>query len=101
MFFKSREQILQLYGQRLKHYRLQQNKTQAELTALSGVPLGTLRRIERVGQGSMEDYLAMLQALGLVEMMENLIPEPAVRPKALFKQNAPRVRARKAKGNAQ
>ena len=95
MYFKTREQQLQVYGQRIQRYRLQQNLTQVDLSKRSGVSLSTLRRIEQQGLGSMVDYLSILQALGLRQLLENLIPEPPISPKALFKQKTPRQRASK------
>lgn len=47
---------------RLARQRL--NWTQPMLAAKSGVPVATLSRLEREGQGGLESFLRVLQALG-------------------------------------
>ncbi|MGH8078136.1 MAG: helix-turn-helix domain-containing protein [Lysobacter sp.] len=80
-------------GARIAQHRLRQDTTQRALAEASGVPLSTLRRIERTGLGSMEDYVAIMQALGLVDALDQFLPEPLPSPKLLHAAQG-RVRKR-------
>lgn len=89
---KSRSQILASMGARLAAHRLRQNLTQKQLAAQAGVAYSTLRRIERTGEGQMADYVALLQALGMVDHTALFLPEPEPSPKALFEAQGKRRR---------
>ena len=64
---KSIGKILQMLGERITEERLSQNITQHDLASRSGVAYSTLRKIESSGEGSMSNYVALLQALKLVD----------------------------------
>ena len=48
--------------------------TQTELAARSGVPLGTLKRFERMGEVSFAKLLALADALDALEGFHSLFP---------------------------
>jgi transcriptional regulator with XRE-family HTH domain len=53
--------------------------TQADLAARSGVPLGTLKRFERLGEISLSSLLALAEALDALEGFHALFPLPEAR----------------------
>jgi putative transcriptional regulator len=78
--------------------RLSQNITQRDLALRSGVAYSTLRKIERSGEGAMGDYVALLQALRLVEQIDQFLPPRQFDPELVHKmQGHERQRARRRK----
>lgn len=53
--------------------------TQVDLAARSGVPLGTLKRFERLGEVSLSALLAIAEALDALEGFHSLFPMPEAR----------------------
>lgn len=64
-------------GQSLRRHRIAANTTQTALAERSGVSLATLKRIESLGKGSLEDVMLIAWALGLDNSFVGFIPEPA------------------------
>ncbi len=88
-------------GQRLRALRIRHDLEQVELAARAGVAVRTLRALE-LGQGSsVETLLRVLKALEALQGLEHLVPQPTVSPLALLKQEAPRQRVRRSKGENQ
>lgn len=70
--------------------------TQLELSRRSGIGLTPLKRFESTGGITLNNFIAILRALGLIERLSNLVPEPDTpSPMELLKasQVAQRVRA--------
>lgn len=65
-------EILQTLGQRIRAQRLAQGLTQSELAQMAGLSLGALRKLESTGQSSLETLIRVVQALGLVQELEDL-----------------------------
>lgn len=65
-------EILQTLGQRLRTQRLIQGLPQRELAQMAGLSLGALRKLESSGQCSLDTLVRVVQALGLVDELENL-----------------------------
>jgi transcriptional regulator with XRE-family HTH domain len=59
--------------------RIALNITQADLAVRSGVPLGTLKRFERMGEVSLSSLLAIAEALDALEGFHALFPMPEAR----------------------
>lgn len=75
--------------------RLALNMTQTELAARSGVPLGTLKRFERMGEVSLSTLLAIADALDALEGFYGLFPMPEARTlEDVERQSSGPVRAR-------
>ncbi len=74
--------------------------TQAELAARSGVGLTPLKRFEKTGGITLNNLVALLRALDLLDGLEDLIPKPETPgPLALLQADraqAPRRRAPRA-----
>lgn len=65
-------EILSTLGARLRAQRLAQALRQRDLAQMAGLSLGALRKLEHDGQCSLETLIRVVQALGLVEELENL-----------------------------
>lgn len=68
----SADEVLQTLGQRLRIQRLAQGLPQRELAQMAGLSLGALRKLESSGQSSLETMIRVVQALGLVDELEDL-----------------------------
>lgn len=94
------EAVLKLIGARLAGLRLAHNLTQQQLAEQAGLGLRTVQRLELgVAATQLSGFVRVCRALGLVEHLETLIPEPAVSPMAQLKiqgRKRRRATARKA-----
>lgn len=93
MAIKSKSAVLVMLGERLRDHRLSQNLSQKMLSDRSGVAYSTLRKIESTGKGAMDDYVAVLMSLGLVDQLDQFLPVPQTNPELVFKANS-KVRQR-------
>jgi len=95
------EALLKLVGERLAGLRLERNLTQGQLAQQAGLGLRTVQRLE-LGAAAirLSGFIRVCRALGLVENLEMLIPEPTVSPMAQLKQQG-RTRQRASGGKAQ
>jgi transcriptional regulator with XRE-family HTH domain len=84
---------LQELGERLARLRLNRNQTQAALAREAGVSLRTVVRMEQGESVQLTNLLRVLRALGLLENLEVLIPEPAESPLQQLKRQG-RIRRR-------
>jgi len=76
LIISTTNEILHALGQRLRAQRLIQGVAQHELAQMAGLSLGALRTLESSGRCSLETWVRVVQALGLVDEMERLfIPE--------------------------
>ena len=67
-------------GTRLKNIRISQNLTQAELADKSGVALKTITRAEQGENIALDKILNLLRALNLLANINQLLPEPDIKP---------------------
>ena len=78
--------------------------TQAELASRSGVGLTPLKRFEKTGGITLNNLVALLRALGLLDRLTGLIPKPATpSPLELLKADrsaGPRERAPRTRRNS-
>lgn len=72
--------------------RIALSLTQADLAARSGVPLGTLKRFERMGEVSLSTLLALAEALDALEAFDGLFPPVEARTLAEVERQAERPR---------
>jgi transcriptional regulator with XRE-family HTH domain len=91
----SANEISQEFGKRFRSHRLAQSLQQSELAARAGVSERALRNFERSGRGSVDLFMRVAIALGLVESMSNLFElKPrsikTMEQAALKRQRAPR-----------
>ncbi len=77
--------VLAEIGRRLRRERLNRNITRAELAELSGVSTSTIQHAESGVNFSMETLIRLLRALGLLDRIDALLPEPGPSPIELAK----------------
>ncbi|WP_112309200.1 helix-turn-helix domain-containing protein [Pseudogemmobacter bohemicus] len=65
--------------QAARNRRIALGLTQADLAGRSGVPLGSLKRFERLGEVSLSALLAIAEALDAFEGFRALFPLPEAR----------------------
>lgn len=72
--------ILIKMGNRLRDIRIRQNMTQSELAVQSGVNIQTVANIEKGKSVSILMFISVIRELGLLEHLEQFIPEVKVSP---------------------
>lgn len=90
--------ILQELSRRFRELRLKKNIQQKELSGLSGVAIGTIRRFENGETVSTENLIKIMRGLGVLENLEQLIPTEPISPILMKKlHNKKRMRASSSK----
>lgn len=80
-------------GERLKQARLNRNVTQEQVAQQIGVSRRTVINAEK-GQVTLENFVAILQVLGLAGQLDSFLPAQPISPVQLMKlQGAKRQRA--------
>ncbi len=79
------EAVLSELGSRLERTRLERNLTQRELAAEAGVERKAVQRIEAGESVKLTSFIRVLRALGLLDTLDQLVPEPAPSPIELLK----------------
>lgn len=88
--------ILVKIGSRIKETRIRQSKTQVELATAAGVTPLTVANIEKGKSVSTLILISVLRELGLLDNLENLVPEAKISPLQLKKlQGKKRYRVRR------
>lgn len=67
-------------GERVRRERLNQNRTQIELAASSGVGLNVIKRLEGGNGCTLTSLVRILRALEALEQIDNFLPEPGISP---------------------
>jgi transcriptional regulator with XRE-family HTH domain len=89
------EAVLSELGARLARTRLEQNRSQEQVAAAAGISKRTLERIEAGASVQVPGLLRVLRALGLLERLDGLVPEPLPSPiDQLKREGRRRQRAR-------
>ncbi|WP_417261768.1 helix-turn-helix domain-containing protein [Celeribacter sp.] len=81
-------------GERLARFRLSRNLRQVDLAEQSGISRGAIVRIEAGEGGTIDSLLRILQALGLEDRVEMLLPDARLSPLDPRSEIGPRQRAR-------
>lgn len=85
--------VLAELGERLARYRLNANRSQAEVAREAGVSRRTLSKLENGHVIDSRSLVRLLRALGLLGELERLVPAPRPSPVALAETRG-RVRER-------
>jgi transcriptional regulator with XRE-family HTH domain len=67
-------------GERLAHTRLERNLSQQQVAAAAGVSKRTIERLEAGSPVQLAGFVRVLRALGLLERLDALVPEPLPSP---------------------
>jgi len=86
------EAVLSELGARLRRTRLERNLTQRELASEAGVERKVLQRIEAGEPVTLTGFIRVLRALGLIDALNHLVPEPTPSPIELLKLHGSRRR---------
>ena len=90
------EQIEAVLGHQLEQLRLNRNISQAQLADEAGVSLRTISRLAQGGGISLDTFIRVLGALGLLPRLAELLPDPQIQPVQRVRNKAkPRQRVRK------
>ncbi len=93
--------VLAKIGRRLKDIRIKLNMTQGELAERAGMSILTVANIEKGKPVSMLLFLCAIRELGLLENLEQLVPETKISPIELKRmQGKKRHRVRHTKDNS-
>lgn len=93
--YQSNDQVRQTVGERLRALRRSRGLTQQDLAELAGLSRPTVSTLERGNDVSLDSFLSVLRALGLLDGLDTAVPEPAVSPIGELQQRA-RPKAAKA-----
>lgn len=97
-YLESDAVILQKIGERIRDMRLEQNMSQAQLAAKSGVSRGTLVNVERGELGSVLSLVQLLRGLNAFHLLDGFTKPALVSPIQLIeKQGKIRQRASRSK----
>jgi len=87
-------EVLRELGERVRGYRLQQNRTIASLASDAGIGPRTIVRLEAGEHPTLETVVRVLRALGRLDALDAFLPPPGVSPLQLAAQSGrERVRA--------
>ena len=95
--FATLPELVQALGQRLRAQRFAKLLTQAELAARAGVSVSAIKKLEASGLTTLETFVRVIQALGLVDELTHLLTlRPTTSIAAMeAAQDAPRQRVRR------
>jgi putative transcriptional regulator len=72
--------VLDELGARLARTRLEQNVSQEQLASEAGVSKSTVERIETGREVKLTSLVRILRALGRLELLDHLVPDPLPSP---------------------
>lgn len=96
IIFATATELGQEMGRRLKAQRMKLGVSQPELAQRAGVALGTVSTFEKTGKTTLETFMRLVIALGLVTELENLFTIPVLSIRELEESlEPPRQRVRR------
>lgn len=97
----SDQALAEIFGDFVKHHRLEQNKTQAKLAEEAGINRSTLIELEKGKPSTIMTLIRLLRVLNLLHMLEPFQIIPQVSPIQLAElEQSKRKRASKTKKRA-
>jgi len=72
--------ILREFGKRVRQRRLAKNLSQERLAKMAGVNRMTIVNLEKGKAATLLTFVQVLNALGSLDGLENLLPEPGLSP---------------------
>jgi len=83
--FLTDDVVLEALGQRLAAVRIARQMTQAKLAEEAGLSKRTVERMEAGDSSQLSSLIRVLRVLGLLEGLDQLVPEARPRPLDLLK----------------
>lgn len=71
--FATVPELVEALGQRLRSQRIAQSLTQAELALRAGVSGSAIKKLESTGMTTLETFVRVIQALGRVDELADLL----------------------------
>lgn len=97
---ETNEVIAEEIGQRIDQLRLEANVTQAQVAESAGISLKTYGNVVK-GKGTFLNTVAVIRALGRMDLLESFVPESVFSPMELLKmKGSERQRASKRKDDS-
>ena len=87
LYAMSNPAILELLGNFIQQTRLQQNKTQQQVSAAAGINRSTMVQIENGGGGTLLSFIQILRALEQLQLFENFEIRKELSPLQLAKMD--------------
>ena len=91
----STTQIEAELGHRLRRRRVALGLNQSEVAERAGLARRTVSSVERGEGASMATFVSMLRALGALDQLQQILPDPGPSPIALTEGKGSRVKERK------
>jgi len=95
----STPELVRLFGNRFREYRMRCNLTQREVAELSGIGLTTIYKFENgtARNLSLSTFILLLKVIGQVNALDDLLPELPESPYLIRKENKKVQRIRHSK----
>jgi transcriptional regulator with XRE-family HTH domain len=71
-------EVMSYLSRSVKEIRIRQNLKQTDLASRSGVPLGTVRAVERSGKISLSNFIKILRVLDKLDILIELGNTPVI-----------------------
>jgi len=81
------DEVLRELGARLQQYRLQQNRTAADVASAAGVSRITVERAEAGKGPTLETLVRIVRALGRLDALDAFLPAPLASPLDIVRMN--------------
>jgi len=94
-FYSSTNEVLAELGGRIKAARIAMGITQKEMADQTNLSQRTISSLETGKDVSFSTIIEVLRALGQLQSIELMIPEPGIRPSQIAALGKPRERVRK------
>ena len=92
-YYSSTAEVLTEIGQRIKALRIAFPATQQELAEATGLSIKTISNLEGGKDDSFATMIEVLRALGQLQTVDLLVPEPGPRPSQIVEYGKVRQRA--------
>ena len=95
----STPELVRLLGTRFKDYRMRCNLTQREVAEQSGIGLTTIHKFENgtAGNLSLSTFILLLKVVGLINALDDVLPELPESPYLIRKEDKKAQRIRNPK----
>ena len=92
-------ELAQEVGRQVREYRIRKGLEQAQVAEIADISERTVRALEQGGGSSLDTLLRVMKALGTLDGLDKLFPQPAtIDPLALLKRSTPPRRVSRKRG---